>query len=113
MCDSGPTLLCSVCAQYKTSEVASRCKSLMRVNIYKNRIKNAAHLPALPNAGSLLIALSPSYSFLSNTGENKDKGKEKEKSDKGEKEKSTPLYAISDEEKHAADAFLQVLSPCS
>ncbi len=80
--------------QYKTAEVAARCKSLMRVNIYKDRIKNAAHLPALPNAGGLVGALSPAYWALHSIGR--------------DAAKSRPLYSITDDQKHAAESFLQV-----
>lgn len=66
----------------------------MRVNIYKDRIKNAAHLPALPNVGSLMAQLSPSYWALHSIGR--------------EAAKSRPLYSITDDQKHAAHSFLQV-----
>lgn len=81
-------------AQYKTAEVAARCKSLMRVNIYKDRLKNAVHLPALPNAASLASALSPPYWALHSIGR--------------EAARSRPLYSITDDQKHAAESFLQV-----
>lgn len=80
--------------QYKTAEVAARCKSLMRVNIYKDRLKNAVHLPALPNATSLASALSPPYWALHSIGR--------------EAVKSRPLYSITDDQRHAAESFLQV-----
>jgi hypothetical protein len=89
-----PAHMPRVVLQYKTSEVAARCKSLMRVNIYKNRIKNAAHLPALPNAAGLAAALSPSFWALSSIGR--------------EKARFRPLYSITDDQRHAADSFLQV-----
>ena len=41
--------------QYKTAEVAARCKSLMRVNIYKDRVKLSAGLPVLPNREALQV----------------------------------------------------------
>lgn len=43
--------------QYKTAEVAARCKSLTRVNIYKNRVKLATQLPMLPNREALQVQL--------------------------------------------------------
>ena len=88
-----PSLL-RCCAQYKTAEVAARCKSLMRVNIYKDRLKNAMHLPALPNVASLASALSPPYWALHSIGR--------------EAAKTRPLYSITDDQKHAAESFLQV-----
>jgi hypothetical protein len=84
--------------QYKTAEVAARCKSLMRVNIYKDRVKNAVHVPPLPNAGSLVGALSPAYWALHSIGR--------------DAAKSRPLYSITDDQKHAAESFLQVPRLC-
>ncbi|CAL8461897.1 g1428 [Coccomyxa elongata] len=81
--------------RYKTAEVAARCKSLMRVNIYKDRLKNAVHLPALPNAASLASALSPPYWALHSIGR--------------EAARSRPLYSITDDQKHAAESFLQIV----
>ncbi len=48
-------------------EVAARCKALMRVNIYKNRVKLSAGLPVMPNRETLqvrqavLLCLSLAY----------------------------------------------------
>jgi hypothetical protein len=73
--------------------VAARCKGLIRVNLYKDRIKNATHLPALPNAPQLAAALAPSYWALANIGADRARGR--------------PLYSITEEQGRAAAAFLQ------
>ena len=83
--------------QYKTAEVAARCKSLTRVNIYKNRVKLSTALPLLPNREALQVQLMPSYSTL---GIGRDKAR------------SRPLYSITDDQRHAAEEFLRV-SPSS
>eukprot|EP00879_Flechtneria_rotunda_P029127 GHRR01031396.1.p1 GENE.GHRR01031396.1~~GHRR01031396.1.p1 ORF type:complete len:181 (+),score=37.00 GHRR01031396.1:416-958(+) len=49
--------------QYKTPDVATRCHGLMRVNVYKDGVKNAS-FPALPNARQLLQSLTPHYTAL-------------------------------------------------
>lgn len=49
---------------YKTSEVRQRCGSLVRVNVYKDRVKNAGSLPALPSVGALHDALLGTYTEL-------------------------------------------------
>jgi len=50
--------------QYKTSEIASRCTSLVRVNIYKDSVVNAERLPSLPGAAALHSMLEPAYAAL-------------------------------------------------
>ena len=83
--------------------MAARCKALIRVNIYKDRIKNAAHLPALPNAGQLAAALAPHYWALASIG--------------AERARARPLYSITADQAHASAAFLQaraqvLCAPC-
>ena len=80
--------------QYKTSEVAARCKGLVRVNIYKNQIKNATHLPALPHAQALSAALAPHYWTLNSIGR--------------DKSRSRPVYVTNDAQRLAAGGFLKV-----
>ena len=80
--------------QYKTAEVAARCKSLTRVNIYKNRVKLSAALPLLPNREALQVQLMPSYYSLGSIGR--------------DKARSRPLYSITDDQRHAAEEFLRV-----
>ena len=50
--------------QYKTPEVSSRCSGLVRVNVYKDRISNAAHLAPLPNRALLHEALAGAHAEL-------------------------------------------------
>ncbi|KAL0054362.1 hypothetical protein WJX82_007679 [Trebouxia sp. C0006] len=81
--------------QYKTSEVRSKCSSLMRVNIYKDQIKTSGHMPPLPNDKALYASLRPAYNILKAAGQ--------------ERRGGTPMYAISEEQKKAADTMLQAL----
>ncbi|GLI61000.1 hypothetical protein VaNZ11_003258 [Volvox africanus] len=51
--------------QYKTSEVMARCSHLIRVNVYKDQVKNAgAALPQLPGLKRLTAALAPHHALL-------------------------------------------------
>ncbi|GLC38217.1 hypothetical protein PLESTB_001086800 [Pleodorina starrii] len=51
--------------QYKTSDVMARCSHLIRVNVYKDQVKNAgAPLPQLPGLKRLAAALAPHHSLL-------------------------------------------------
>lgn len=50
--------------QYKTAEVRGRCGGLVRVNVYKDRIKNAGALPQLPSQQALADALAGTYAEL-------------------------------------------------
>ncbi len=53
---------------FKTQEVRSRCGGLVRVNIYKDRVKNANSLPTLPNAAELTVALAGAHAKLQQLG---------------------------------------------
>eukprot|EP00887_Chlorella_sp_A99_P006145 scaffold22.g6145.t1 len=55
-------------ALYKTAEVRARCGGLIRVNVYKDRIKNAGGLPPLPQAAALAEALAGTYAELRRAG---------------------------------------------
>ncbi|KAL0035025.1 hypothetical protein WJX79_007211 [Trebouxia sp. C0005] len=81
--------------QYKTSEVRSKCSGLMRVNIYKDQIKTSGPMPPLPNDKALYASLRPAYNVLKAAGQ--------------ERRGGTPMYAISEEQKKAADTMLQAL----
>lgn len=81
--------------QYKTSEVRSKCSGLMRVNIYKDQIKTSGPMPPLPNDKALNASLRPAYNVLRAAGQ--------------ERRGGTPMYAISEEQKKAADAMLRAL----
>lgn len=50
--------------QYKTAEVRGRCGGLVRVNVYKDRVKNAGALPQLPSHAALADALAGTYAEL-------------------------------------------------
>eukprot|EP00884_Botryococcus_braunii_P008865 jgi/Botrbrau1/17980/Bobra.50_1s0069.1 len=82
--------------QYKTPEVASRSSNLIRVNIYKDKIKNAGNVPPLPNATALTAALAPSYWTLNCVGRDKACGR--------------PTYSITEQQQQAAEQFLTVMT---
>ena len=80
--------------QYKTNEVRSKCENLMRINLYKDQIKTAGSMPPLPNDKALLAALRTAYNVLKAAGRDRARGR--------------PMYAISEEQKKAANTLLQV-----
>lgn len=87
-----------MCAlQYKTSEVRSKCTGLMRVNLYKDQISPAGTMPPLPNDKALYASLRPAYNVLKAAGQSRASGR--------------PMYAITDDQKKAADSFLKVAHP--
>ena len=53
---------------YKTAEVRSKCGGLIRVNVYKDRVKNAGQLPPLPQQAALAEALAAPYAALRQEG---------------------------------------------
>ena len=81
------------CLQYKTGELASRCGDLIRVNVYKDKIKNAS-LPSLPNDRALVAALTKDYTMLATMGE--------------EKARNRPIYSVTDSQRGAAERLLRV-----
>lgn len=80
--------------QYKTTDIRHRCSGLMRVNIYKNKIKNAGHLPQLPDYAALHASLAAPHAVLAAAGQDRAKGR--------------PIYAVSDEQAQAADTLQKV-----
>ncbi|KAK9819430.1 hypothetical protein WJX74_002869 [Apatococcus lobatus] len=80
--------------QYKTGEVASRCGDLIRVNVYKDKVKNAS-LPPLPNDRALVAALTKDYSMLATMGE--------------EKARNRPIYSVTDSQRGAAERLLRTV----
>ena len=80
--------------QYKTSDIAARCSNLVRVNIYKDSIKNADRLPSLPGASALYAMLEPAYQALNKLGI--------------EAVHSRPATMVTEPEKIAADEFVKV-----
>ena len=45
-------------------QVRNRCSGLIRVNVYKDRVKNAGGLPSLPQQAVLQDALAGTYAEL-------------------------------------------------
>ncbi len=80
--------------QYKTHEVVSKCHGLMRVNVYKDVVKNCA-VPALPGAKKLAAALAPHYARLRAAAD---------------AAAYRPVYALEPEEAAAAGALLELVS---
>lgn len=80
--------------QYKTSEIASRCAGLIRVNIYKDSIVNAERLPPLPGIAALTSMLEPHFEALRKTS--------------GYAAHCKPTYNVTDAEKKASVDFLTV-----
>ena len=68
--------------------------SLMRVNLYKDQITPVGNMPPLPNDKALYASLRPAYNVLKAAGQQRAQGR--------------PMYAITDDQKKAADGFLQV-----
>ena len=85
---------CLFCLQFKTSEIASRCAGLIRVNIYKDSIVNADRLPPLPGVAALSSMLEPHYEAL--------------RSSSGQAAHSKPTYNVTDAERRASLDFLTV-----
>lgn len=79
--------------QYKTHEVASKCSGLMRVNVYKDVVKNCP-VPQMPGSKKLAAALAPHYARLRAAAD---------------VAAYRPVYAIDPEEAAAAGAFLELL----
>ena len=79
---------------YKTPEVRARCGALIRVNVYKDKIKNAMGMPLLPSFQALFDALSGTHAALRQFGREMD---------------SRPVYLISEAQQLLADCFLETL----
>lgn len=83
-------------ALYKTAEVRARCGGLIRVNVYKDRIKNAGGLPPLPQAAALAEALAGTYAEL-------------RKISSGRAAATRPVHMVSDAQQVLAECFLSTL----
>jgi hypothetical protein len=81
---------------FKTQEVRARCGGLVRVNIYKNRVKNANSLPALPNAATLAEALAGPHALLQRLGKEREAG-------------ARPVHVVSEAQIVAAQSFSSTL----
>ena len=71
----------------------------MRVNLYKDQISPVGSMPPLPNDKALYASLRPAYNVLKAAGQQRAHGR--------------PMYAITDDQKKAADSFLKVGGPPS
>lgn len=81
--------------QYKTQDVAARCSSHVRVNVYKDQVKNGGgSMPALPGARRLAASLSPAHAALQRYRDTA---------------ALRPIYMLSAEEQLAAGAFLSAV----
>lgn len=69
----------------------------MRVNLYKDQISPVGTMPPLPNDKALYASLRPAYNVLKAAGQLRASGR--------------PMYAITDDQKKAADSFLKVALP--
>ena len=52
--------------QYKTPDIAARCSSLVRVNVYKDQVANTGRLPSLPGHFALAARLAEPYHRMVN-----------------------------------------------
>jgi hypothetical protein len=53
---------------FKTPEVAARCAGLVRVNVYKDRVRGGGALPPLPGRAALAGALAAPHAALARAG---------------------------------------------
>lgn len=80
----------------KTKEIRTKANSLIRVNAYKDNIKNAAHLPKLPDGTKLALSLYDIHDKIRRLGI--EYGSD-----------AHPLYEISSEEEKLAAAFASTI----
>ncbi|KAI8477258.1 MAG: AEX-3 domain-containing protein [Monoraphidium minutum] len=80
--------------QYKTPEVSVRCASLVRVNVYKDKVKHRGAIPQMPSARRLATELAPHHAAL--------RGAAGLAADR-------PVHLVSAEEAAAARRFLHVM----
>lgn len=81
---------------FKTREVRARCGGLVRVNIYKDRVKNANSLPALPNAATLVEDLAGHHAKLQQLGRGRAAG-------------ARPVHIVSEAQAALAQSFASTL----
>ncbi|GBG85115.1 hypothetical protein CBR_g39681 [Chara braunii] len=79
--------------QHKTTEVRAKSGNLIRVNVYKDQVKNPHSLPQLPRYRSLAAALQPFHEILAS---------DKEASKR-------PVNKVTEQQISASEGFLQVL----
>lgn len=81
---------------YKTPDIRSRCGGLVRVNVYKDRIKNAGALPALPQQAALADALAGAHAEIRRMGQSR-------------AAETRPVHVVSDAQQVLANCFLSTL----
>ncbi|GAB4820093.1 hypothetical protein N2152v2_007139 [Parachlorella kessleri] len=81
---------------HKTAEVRGRCGGLVRVNVYKDKVKNTGSLPALPSHQALHDALLGTYSELRRIGQQRTV-------------LTRPVHMVSDAQQVLAECFLSTL----
>jgi hypothetical protein len=81
---------------YKTPEVRARCSGVVRVNVYKDRVKNAGALPALPQRDALHDALQCTHKELQALGSER-------------AGRARPVHSVSDKQQMLAEVFLSTL----
>ena len=79
-------------AVFKTQEVRARCNGLVRVNAYKNKVRNVGNLPSLPQASALSDALAGPYTALRKAG-------------RDVRADNRPVHEITEAQSAAATAF--------
>jgi hypothetical protein len=80
---------------FKTQDVQKQTTDIVRVNIYKDSVKNTGSLPQIPGLKALKAALQPHYAALRSSSGSQSRGS---------------LYLLSAEELKEAGAFCRVLS---
>jgi hypothetical protein len=81
---------------FKTPEVRSRAKALVRVNVYKDRVRNAGALPPLPQVAALTEALAGPHAELARLGSVGSTA-------------SRAVHAVTEEQASLAQCFLSTL----
>lgn len=81
---------------FKTPEVRARCGSLVRVNVYKDRVRNAGSLPPLPHATELADALAGPYAELARAGRSRAAS-------------VRPVHTVSETQVKLAQTFMSVI----
>jgi len=81
---------------YKTPDIRSRCGGLVRVNIYKDRVRNSSQMPTLPQQGSLMEALGGLHAELRRLGQSRAAG-------------TRPVYVVSDSQQVLANCFMSTV----
>ena len=81
---------------FKTQEIRSRCGGLVRVNVYKDRVRNAGSVPLLPHAAALAEALTGPHAELQRAG--RERGA-----------RTRPVHAVTETQAEMAQCFLSTV----